>query len=251
MDYSSEKKDYAEILIAKDYKGMNLNQVNFFPADYILRCVDGPYEGRQIRIRELGSSILIGTESNCNFILKDSEVSSNHCKLNYIENTYYYTLEDLNSVNGTWLKISSLENAYEIKINTTFALFQHEFNIYQEDDKHFLKFLKGSKAGLCIMMEKEKNILIGKKGTIELDLPCYENQIYKIVKIQDRVFVINECQEFTNEGLFYKLRKDEQALIRAGDVIKIGRSYFRLLVHNWGVFSEIGDRNYQEDKYCM
>jgi serine/threonine protein phosphatase PrpC len=251
MDNCNEKKNYAEILKTEDYQGISLDKVIFFPCDYIMRCVDGPYEGRQTRIRELGTSILIGTDASCNFILIDSEVSANHCKLNYIENTFYYTLEDLNSENGTWLKISSLENAYEMKINTTFSLFHHEFTIYHEDDNYILKFLKGSKEGYSITMDNEKYILLGKKGTIELDLPCSENHIYKIVKIKDRVFVINECQEFTNEGLFYKLHVNEQTLVRAGDVIKIGRCYFRFIVHNWGTFCEIGDRNYQEDKYCI
>lgn len=251
MENENEKKVYSDVLKKEDYTGVPLDDISFFLCDYILRCIDGPYEGRQVRIKELGNEITVGADENCNFFLKDSEVSANHCKLTYIENTYYYTIEDLNSETGTWLKVSSLENAYEVKNNTTFILFQYKFGIYEEDGNHVLKFLKGPKEGYSVIIEERKNIIIGKKGTIELDLPYYENHIYKVVKVKGRIFVINECQEITNDGLFYLLHEKEQALIRAGDIIKIGKCYFKFLVHNWGVFSEIGDRNCQEDKYCI
>jgi len=171
--------------------------------------------------------------------------------MNYIENTIYYTLDDLKSESGTWLKLSSFENAYEVKEETEFILFKNEFKIYRDEKNFILEFTKGSKAGFKINIENENDILIGKKGTICLDIPSSENHIYKIVSVQDRVFVINECEEILNEGLFYQLHENEQALIRGGDIIKIGRCYFRFIVHNWGVFSEIGDRANQEDKYTI
>lgn len=251
MDSKNEKKFYAKLVSSDELSENLLDQVRFFPCDYILRCVDGPYEGKQVRIRELGNEIIIGSNDESNFFLKDSEVAGHHCKLKYVENTYYYTLEDLNSESGTWLKISSLEEGFEVKENTTFFLFQHSFEIKEEDGTHVIKFLKGSKEGFKMTIEDDTTILIGKKGTVELDLPCSETHIYKVIKLRGRVFIKNETQEITNEGLIYCLHKNEIALVRAGDIIKIGRCYFRFIVHNWGVFSEIGDRSYQEDKYCI
>jgi serine/threonine protein phosphatase PrpC len=251
MDLKNEKKLYAKIVDKDDYKGVSLDDITFFPCDYILRCVDGPYEGRQLRMRELGCEIIIGSDQECNFFLKDQEVCAKHCRLQYIENTYFYTICDLNSSTGTWLKISSLEEGHEVKGNTNFLLFQHSFIIKEEEGSHIIQFLSGSKAGVKIILEEETTILIGKKGNVELELPCSETHVYKVIKLKGRVFVKNECQEVSNEGLFFQLRKDETELIRAGDIIKIGRCYFRIIVHNWGVFSEIGDRSHQEDKYCI
>ena len=80
-------------------------------------------------------------------------------------------------------------------------------------------------------------------------MPCSENIIYRILKYKGRVFVKNDTLESSNDGIFYCLHKNEVALIKAGDIIKLGKCSFRVLMHNCGVFSEIGDRPNQEDKF--
>ena len=87
MDSKNEKKFYAKLVSSDELSENLLDQVRFFPCDYILRCVDGPYEGKQVRIRELGNEIIIGSNDESNFFLKDSEVAGHHCKLKYVENT--------------------------------------------------------------------------------------------------------------------------------------------------------------------
>src|SRR5574344_603850 len=91
-----EDKIYAQLMNEKLYAGKSKADLSFFECDYIIRCVDGPFEGRQYRINDLGKEIVIGSdESKCNFYLKDMEVSLLHCKLTYIENSFYYELTDL------------------------------------------------------------------------------------------------------------------------------------------------------------
>jgi serine/threonine protein phosphatase PrpC len=249
---------YANIVHAEDYNEVNLTTIPHFPVDYILRCVDGPYEGRQIKLRDLGENVLIGTDESCNFFIKDVEVSSKHCLLTLIPNTIYYTLKDLGTQYGTWLKISNFEEGYEIPNNTQFKLFHHSFELIETEGEHYVKFTEGTKKGTIKKIEKDCNISIGRKDAmIEVDLPCLETHSYFLVKKNGKVYVVSKCLENTNNGLFYRLpawvegNDNTLALVRAGDVIKIGRCVFRLVSYNWGFFTEIGDRPHQEDKSCI
>jgi len=286
-----EKKIYAKL--HTNTEPVEFSDLCTTPCDYILRCVEGPYEGRQIRLNDLGNEITIGSDQSCNFSLKDEKISPQHCRLTKITNTCIYLLEDLDSANGTWLKVSSLEDCYEFTENTKFSLFHHKFEIlfidtnsvksskneceiiqYEEtkkdkdtvnansspkslskpnDKTHVIKFRAGSKAGTQYVLEEDSSLIIGKKGCdVEIDLPCSENHFYKFVKTKNRIFVVNCSEEFSEKGLFYSLTgKTEPAIIRGGDIICIGKSNFRLLSHNWGLFSEIGDRIHQEDKLCI
>ena len=40
-----------------------------------------------------------------------------HCKLNYLEDSFYYSLEDCDSKTGTWIQILSMEDGYKITEN--------------------------------------------------------------------------------------------------------------------------------------
>jgi serine/threonine protein phosphatase PrpC len=250
---------YANIINPDDYNDTPLSSIEQFKCDYIMRCVDGPYEGRQLRLRDLGEEIIIGSDEACTFLLKDNEVSPKHCQLSQLSNTIYYTIKDFGSTSGTWLKVSSLEEGYEVRINTKFKLYHHVFEIIEkEDGEHYLKFIEGTKKGLVKKIEKDFNISIGKKDVmIELDIPCVETHIYVIIKKNGKVYIISKCLEVSNNGLFYKLptfeadNDDSLGLIRAGDVIKIGKCVFRIVSQNWGFFTEIGDRPHQEDKMCI
>jgi serine/threonine protein phosphatase PrpC len=250
--FAEEDRLWARNVETLEFNGKSKNDLSFFECDYIIRCVDGPYEGRQFRMRDLGNEFSIGSNESCNFFLKDHEVSGLHCKISYVENSFYYVVEDSNSENGTWIKISSMEEGFEVKEPTIFSICSHTFTIFQNDEGHVLEFLKGPMKDFKQVIADEENILLGKKDckiNLEMNLP--DNHIYRIVKTKGRVFVINETQEFTCDGLLYKLSNGSIGLIRAGDSIKIGRCLFRILVHNWGIFSEIGDRTHMEDKFCM
>lgn len=319
-----EKKIYAKLHSYADQ--MEFIDLPPTPCDYILRCIDGPYEGKQISLKELGDEITIGSDASCNFLLKDETISKQHCKLTCVPNTCIYLLEDLESQSGTWLRISSLEDCYEFSESTQFKLFHHKFEIIFEQSQiknkncndvenvtdnvnhvfnslnennnstqsnqaylnaiaeineetqsefsssllnnnlsnnlniinnnitttHILKFLSGCKASTELVLEEDSSLVVGKKGSdIELDLPSSENHFYKIFKKKNRIFIINCCEETTEKGLFYKLNIKNPTIIRGGDILRIGKSTFRVLTHNWGFFSEIGDRIHQEDKKCL
>jgi serine/threonine protein phosphatase PrpC len=249
---------YANIVNPDDYNNTPLSSIEQFKCDYIMRCVDGPYEGRQLRLRDLADDIVIGSDEACNFVLKDNDVSPRHCRLTLFSNTIYYSLKDYGSQSGTWLKVSNLEDGYEVRNNTQFRLFHHVFEIIEKDEEHYIKFLEGSKKDTQKKIEKDFNISIGKKDVmIELDMPCVETHIYVIIKKNGKVYIISKCLEITNNGLFYRLpiyeddNDETLGLIRAGDIIKVGKCVFRIVAHNWGFFTEIGDRPHQEDKMCI
>ena len=162
MEEKSEKKIYAK-LVGKG-ENIELKDIAFLPCDYILRCVDGPYEGKQIRIKDLGDEIIIGSDQSCNFYLKDSGISLTHCKLTWVPNTVIYFLEDLDSELGTWLKISSLDDGYEIKENTLFKVFQHDFEITNTSGNHILKKWKHIKKPLKRLMKWNGNKKLKLKG---------------------------------------------------------------------------------------
>lgn len=248
-----EDKIYAKLINFADYQGKTKNDLTFFECDYIIRCVDGPFEGRQYLLGDLGKEITIGSNESCNFYLKDNELSNKHCMLTYIENSFFYQLKDLNSETGTWLKLSNLEDGYEFKEDTTLRIFQHLLTItFNSEGQTMIDIIEGPSKGFSVQLEDDTSVLLGKKDTqITLEMKSTDNLIYRFTRVQGRVFVINETSEITTDGIMYRISSKDSPLIRAGDIIKIGRSSFRLLAYNWGFFTELGDRPTQEDKYCI
>ena len=128
--HEREEKLYAKIFDPSEFEGKTKEDLVFFDCDYILRCISGPFYGRQIRLKDLGDNISIGqSEKKVKFSLKDDLVSEVHCQLTYIEDSFYYSLEDRDSKTGTWIQILSMEDGFEVNENTDFKLFDHEFSI--------------------------------------------------------------------------------------------------------------------------
>jgi len=241
-------KKYAR-LINEDYLGLNLtNNVSFFPTDYILRCVDGDFENKQIRLKELGDEILIGSDSQCNFNILGDEIFPKHSKLNYIKDSIYYCIEDLGSVTGTFKKVNFFDDGIEITDTTLFRIFQNEFILEKNDNIFTLKFTAGSLMGTTKLIEVDY-IDIGKKDCFyEITMSCIENHILRVQKLNNnKLFVQYLTSDVTNEGFYYKLGQNQRALLRPGDCIKIGGNTFRLIIHNWAFIQDIGNKSHQED----
>jgi serine/threonine protein phosphatase PrpC len=256
--HEREEKLYAKIFDPSEFEGKTKDDLIFFDCDYILRCISGPFYNRQIRLKDLGDTITIGQSEKNKFSIKDDLISEVHCQLNYIEDSFYYSLEDCNSNNGTWIQILSIEDGYEVNENTDFKLFDHEFSIvFDEVDvtkkkkpECIIKFTAGEKKGKKWEMQKGETIRIGKKDEkITLNMKVHEAVLIKVVSLNDKIYIIDETQEPYDGGLFMKLKN--KILIRAGDCFKIGNSSFKLLSYNYSYFSEIGDRLNQEDKFIV
>jgi hypothetical protein len=117
--HERDEKLYAKIFEPSEFEGKTKDDLIFFDCDYLLRCISGPFYGKQIRLKNLGDSISIGfDEAKNKFSVKDNMISETHCKLNYIEDSFYYSLEDCGSFSGTWIKILPIEDGYEINENT-------------------------------------------------------------------------------------------------------------------------------------
>ena len=201
--HEREEKLYAKIFDPSEFEGKTKDDLVFFDCDYILRCISGPFYGRQIRLKNLGDNITIGSsESKSKFSIKDNLVSELHCKMNYLEDSFYYTLEDCGSNTGTWIQILSMEDGYEVNENTDFKLFQHEFSIvFDEVRKNkksecTIKFTAGEMKGKTYEMMKGETIRIGKKDEkITLSMKVQEAVLIKIVSINDKIYILDETQE--------------------------------------------------------
>ena len=252
-----DNKIYAKLITPEEFNNISLKEISGFPCDYILRCTEGRYEGRQFLLSSLGDTITIGSSEECNFQINDIEIAPKHCILKLVKNTIYYELNDLNSPSGTWLKVNIFNDDFEVVQTTEFRIHNHHFIIeFTPNQTHTLKFTKGINKDSSYILEDDSDIFIGrdKKCTIELsDILTTEDYSFRIVMTNKRVFISICCYDLNNDGLYYKVSNNEKdsVLIRAGDFIKLGRNILRVLIHNWGITNEIGDRTYQEDKFCL
>ena len=256
--HDKEEKLYAKIFDPTEFEGKTKDDIYFFDCDYILRCVSGPFCGKQIRLKDLGNTISIGNSEIKNKLnINDKNIEETHCVLNYVKDTFYYILENLSVNSGTWIKILSIEDGYEINENTEFNLFNNNFKIIfdphlkKKKKECLIEITSGTQTGKKYEISKGETVRIGKKDEkINIDTDILDNFLIKIISTNDKIYISDDTEENnTEEGLFMKIK--EKILIRAGDCFKIGDSCFKLIPFNYAFFSEIGDRTNQEDKFVI
>ena len=152
--HDKDEKLYAKIFDPTEFEGKTKDDLIFFECDYILRCISGPFYGKQIRLKDLGNNITIGNSETKNILsINDKNIEEIHCKLNYVKDTFFYILEDLNTKTGTWFKILSIEDGYEINENTEFNLFGNHFkiifdeNLKKKKKECMIEFISGKLKG--------------------------------------------------------------------------------------------------------
>ena len=257
--HDKDEKLYAKIFDPAEFEGKTKDDLYFFDCDYILRCISGPFYGKQIRLKELGNIITIGnSEAKNKFSINDKKIEENHCVLNYVKDTFFYILEDKNTKTGTWVKILSIEDGYEINEDTEFCLFGNYFKIIFDNEnlkkrkkECIIEITSGKQMGKKYEMTKEETVRIGKKDEkINFETNIIDNFLIKIVSINDKIYILDETEEnYTGDGLFMKIKN--KIILRAGDCFKIGDSCFKLIPYNYAFFSELGDRTNQEDKFVI
>ena len=256
--HDKDEKLYAKIFDPTEFEGKTKDDLIFFECDYILRCISGPFYGKQIRLKDLGNNITIGNSETKNILsINDKNIEEIHCKLNYVKDTFFYILEDLNTKTGTWFKILSIEDGYEINENTEFNLFGNHFKIIFDESlkkkrkECMIEFTSGKLKGKIYEITKGETVGIGKKDEkINIDIDISLNFLIKIVSINDKIYILDETEEnYIEDGLFMKIK--DKILVRSGDCFKIGDSFFKLIPYNYSFFSEIGDRTNQEDKFIV
>ena len=256
--HDKDEKLYAKIFDPTEFEGKTKDDLIFFECDYILRCISGPFYGKQIRLKDLGNNITIGNSETKNILsINDENIEEIHCKLNYVKDTFFYILEDLNTKTGTWFKILSIEDGYEINENTEFILFGNHFKIIFDESlkkkrkECVIEFTSGKLKGKIYEITKGETVGIGKKDEkINIDIDISLNFLIKIVSINDKIYILDETEDnYIEDGLFMKIK--DKILVRSGDCFKIGDSFFKLIPYNYSFFSEIGDRTNQEDKFIV
>ena len=247
-----QTKIYAANYNPKEYDGISYTDLEYFGSNYILRCIDGPFEDLQCGFKNLGSTIHLGSDESSEIWLDDKSVSKTHCIIESLEDTLLYTIEDNKSEGGTWMQISNQDNAYVFRHTMILKLFDNvmELNMNFEKNIFYVKILEGVQQGTMVFIQKE--ITIGKKDCdINLDLKCKENLLYTIYKENGKICIANKTKGTTDKGMFYKLTPNQKEILRPGDIIQVGQSTFKILFHNWGYFSDIGNRSDQQDQFCI
>lgn len=256
-EISREEYKYAKVFNANENKG-GIKDLTYFPPDYIIRFIEGDYWGKQYRMIDLGRKFNIG-KGDVEFSINDESLSDIHCSISYIDNSIYYCLEDHKSLSGTWKFIHNLDLCYEITdFPKYFRFFEYEFYIDMTENSHYLKFttsIKKDNESTYFIERKIENgetISVGKDScVINLITKNNENCKFEIMKLANRVFILNRTEEIVNDGIFYKLSEGECALIRPGDIIILGELKIKILNNNWGIFSDIGTKLKQEDRYVI
>ena len=243
---NEKTKTYSK-LINDDFNSLNLKNNSYYNTSYILRCVEGPYEGKQVKLHENLEDFVIGSSDNCNLTIDDEYLAPKHCKISRVPNTIYFTLESFPSEIGTWKKLSFFDEPLEIIETTHFKIFQNHFSLeitpITLNKDLVLKYKYVSKT-----ISDDECVEIGKKDCmVELNLNCVENHVLKIQKVNGRTFISYTTPDITNDGFFYKVNAKQKVILRAEDCFKIGDNMFRLMSHNYGLFNEIGDKFHQED----
>ena len=193
--HDKDEKLYAKIYDPAEFEGKTKDDLYFFDCDYILRCISGPFYGKQIRLKELGNIITIGnSEAKNKFSINDKKIEENHCVLNYVKDTFFYILEDTNTKTGTWVKILSIEDGYEINEDTEFCLFGNYFKIIFDNEnlkkrkkECIIEITSGKQMGKKYEMTKGETVRIGKKDEkINFETNIIDNFLIKIVSINDK-----------------------------------------------------------------
>ena len=231
MKDSDETSKIYSKLLSDDFNSLNLKNIPYFTTNYILRCVEGEYEGNQIRLSDNIDELIIGSGNSSSLVIRDDELSAKHCKISPVSNTIYYTLEDMQSESGTWKRVSFFDEPMEITETTVFKVFQNTFTIEITQNtmskEVLLRIKEGNQEGSTKAIE-EDSVEVGKKDCMyELNMSCNENHLMKIQKVNGRAFVTYLTPDVTNEGFFYKIQPKQKVLIRAEDCFKIRNNTFR------------------------
>ena len=88
--HDKDEKLFAKIFDPAEFEGKTKEDLFFFDCDYILRCIAGPFYGKQIRLKDLGNIITVGnSESKNKFSINDKNIEENHHVLNYVKDTFF------------------------------------------------------------------------------------------------------------------------------------------------------------------
>lgn len=116
----SEKK--SNLVQENSQRRSHGEQVDFTEEAGMLTCLSGEYAGNEIPI---STFLKIGSDaSRCNLILRDKKISRVHAKLTFRKEDGCYLLDDLGSLNGTYINDGNerITDTVVLRSNDTFSL---------------------------------------------------------------------------------------------------------------------------------
>ena len=225
----NKPKDYAGLYSQSEYDNCSVEEMPFFPCDYILKLRGGSLSGKELRLRDLGNKVLIGSNKHCNFIINDQNISPRHCVVEYEEGSFYYKIKDLNSRTGTWQKLSPLSPGLSLSITTSFIFFHHSFTI--EFPQNITKKSMDSSAPIAVLivtdgpnrgkkipLHKNGCILIGKSThSLSFDPHIPEDEQVVIKEANGNICVFEESLEEHDGGIYFRMIGGGERGIKGGD----------------------------------
>ena len=163
----------------------------------VLEFRSGPHASEAIRLRR--DATIFGREKG-DVIVDDNEVSSTHCQIQCIDDTYH--IFDMNSTNGTFVnseKIlkSKLTDGDTIKIGTT----TFRFSIYEERDiRHISTVFKTKKthnASTSSIVDTliESELQGPKSHAIQLQIKYADHKV-EDVTLRQRIVYVGRASSF-------------------------------------------------------
>mmetsp|Transcript_16152 Transcript_16152/g.34940 ORF Transcript_16152/g.34940 Transcript_16152/m.34940 type:complete len:656 (+) Transcript_16152:203-2170(+) len=78
------------------------------PVDYVIKCTEGLFHGRFIYVNRTPQGELFGSDKSDKAItmyIENAKLSPKHAEIKFNEHTYQYFLRDVDSRDGTWVRI--------------------------------------------------------------------------------------------------------------------------------------------------
>jgi flavodoxin len=267
--------NFAGLISPSTYTFEDLSQSEFY--HFLLKCTDGLFKGKffYINTSSEGETIGGGDYNSLTLHIEKAELSDKHCSIKFTPQ-FKYILNDLNSTDGTWVKIFDLNLLTENK-ERIYRVSDYEFvfrecsdsdssgklSRHEDSKSHKSRSSDGVKPMKMIIRHRkdktnqksiritgEKSLVFGSSSKAD-----YQLEGDKIADFHFEVtknFLLRNLNHNISEsyGLYKCLFPDENYVIRPGHGIRVGNLEFHVERFNTGIVSDKGGRPYLEDCYA-
>ena len=112
------------------------------------------------KLQQLSGEMRVGRSANCDIIIDDPGVSRRHAKIVVV--AMRVLVEDLGSVNGTWVNDQRVEGVVELADGDTLMFDKHSFKL----------MIEGASADLDVTVMASKATIVGAGEPVAYESPC-------------------------------------------------------------------------------
>jgi pSer/pThr/pTyr-binding forkhead associated (FHA) protein len=166
-------------------------------------------------------SLTIGSKPDCDLVVNVPSVSGHHCRVTYEETGF--TLEDLDSTNGTYLNGERIIGPARVTLSATDTIHLGSHSLSAERVLALIKSEPGPTLSL-----RGAEMVIGRNPSCDqvIDLPMVSSRHARLFRSGDQVLI--EDLGSSNGTFVNGTRVEKPVVVNAGDVIGLG-SYTTVL----------------------